>query len=145
VNDVIERLAAAMNRHDLDAAVALVHPDYRSEQPLHPDRDFVGQSQMRANWTAMFAGIPDFHAEIVRSTQDGATTWTEWSWTGARTDGQPFSMRGITLFDVQDGQIVAGRLYMEDVDQGGAGIADAVRRLSGQPPDSPAGAPPPPP
>jgi hypothetical protein len=32
---------------------------------------------MIANWEAMFAGIPDFHAEICRSIQDGDTTWSE--------------------------------------------------------------------
>jgi limonene-1,2-epoxide hydrolase len=135
MTEIIEALQAALNRHDLDAAAALVHRDYRSEQPLHPDRAFVGGAQMRANWAAMLAGIPDFHAEIVSSAQNGATTWTEWVWTGTRTDGQPFDVAGVTLFTVEDGQIVSGRLYLEDVDRTGTGIADAVERLSGQAPE----------
>ena len=45
--DLIERLAEAMNQHDLDGAVGLVHEDYRSEQPAHPGRAFVGRAQMR--------------------------------------------------------------------------------------------------
>jgi ketosteroid isomerase-like protein len=57
MSDVIERLLAAMNRHDLDVAANLFHQDYRSEQPAHPDRAFRGRAQMRANWEAMFAGI----------------------------------------------------------------------------------------
>ena len=65
MTDVIERLVVAMNAHDLDAAAGLIHEDYRSEQPAHPGRAFVGRAQMRANWEAMFAGIPDFHAEIL--------------------------------------------------------------------------------
>lgn len=134
MTDVIEALAAALNRHDLDALTALVHPDYRSAQPLHPDRAFVGQAQMHANWAAMFAGIPDFQAEILRSAQDGTTAWTEWSWTGTRTDGAAFRVGGVTLFDVVDGLIVSGRLYLEDVDDGGTGIADAVEGLSGEAP-----------
>jgi hypothetical protein len=44
----------------------------------HPGRAFAGRAQMRANWEAMFAGIPGFHAEICRSVQDGETTWAEW-------------------------------------------------------------------
>jgi hypothetical protein len=47
-----------------------------------------------ANWQAMFAGIPDFHAEILRSVQDGDTTWTEWHPSGTREDEQPFGVRG---------------------------------------------------
>jgi ketosteroid isomerase-like protein len=136
VTDVIERLAAAMNQHDLDGAVGLMHEDYRSEQPAHPGRAFVGRAQMRANWEAMFAGVPDFRAEIVGSARDGDTTWTEWRWSGTRTDGLPLEMRGVTLFETRDGQIVAGRLYMEDVERAAIGIADAVQSISGQQPRS---------
>jgi ketosteroid isomerase-like protein len=136
VTDVIERLVAAMNQHDLDGAVGLMHEDYRSEQPAHPGRAFVGRAQMRANWEAMFAGVPDFRAEIVGSARDGDTTWTEWRWSGTRTDGLPLDVRGVTLFETRDGQIVAGRLYMEDVEREAIGIADAVQSISGQQPRS---------
>jgi len=76
--DVIDRLAAAMNAHDLDAAAGFFHEHYRSEQPAHPARAFTGRAQMRANWQAMFAEVPDLHAEICRPAHDGDTTWTEW-------------------------------------------------------------------
>ena len=87
---------------------------------------------MLANWEAMLAGIPDFRAEICRSVQDRDTTWTEWRWSGTRSDGQAFQMRGVTLFKVADGQIVAGRLYLEDVEQDAIGIEQAVEDLSGR-------------
>lgn len=132
--DVVERLVSLMNQHDLPGAVALIHQDYRSEQPVHPGRAFVGRAQMEANWKAMFDGIPDFHAEVVRSVHDGETIWTEWLWTGNRSDGSPFEMRGITLFEVQQDQIVAGRLYLEEVERHDARIADAVEELSGRRP-----------
>jgi len=134
MSDVVERLAALMNAHDLRKATALLHQDYRSEQPVHPGRAFVGRAQMEANWKAMFDGIPDFHAELIRSVQDGETVWTEWHWTGSRSDGEPFEMRGITLFQVQQDQIVAGRLYLENVDRDDARIEDVVEELSGRRP-----------
>ena len=134
MTDVVDRLATAMNAHDLDAVAGLIHPDYRSEQPAHPGRVFTGRAQMLANWEAMLAGIPDFRAEICRSVQDRDTTWTEWRWSGTRSDGQAFQMRGVTLFKVADGQIVAGRLYLEDVEQDAIGIEQAVEDLSGRPP-----------
>ena len=132
--DVIDRLVVAMNAHDLDAVAGLIHEDYRSEQPAHPGRAFVGRAQMRANWAAMFAGIPDFRAEICRSVQDGDTTWSEWHWSGTRSDGQIFEVRGVTLFQIGDDQIVAGWLYVEDVERDDAGIEDAVEALSGRRP-----------
>jgi len=82
----------------------------------------------------MFAGIPDFRAEICRSVQAGDTTWTEWRWSGTRGDGQAFEMRGVTLFEITDNQIVAGWLYLEEVEQKVAGIEQAVEVLSGRRP-----------
>jgi hypothetical protein len=82
----------------------------------------------------MFAGVPDFHAEICRSVQDGETAWTEWHWSDTRSDGSAFAMRGLTLFEIADDQIVAGRLYMEEVEQDVAGIEQAVQALAGRRP-----------
>ena len=132
--EVIDRLVRAMNAHNLDTAAALFATDYRSSQPAHPGRAFTGRAQMRANWAAMFAGIPDFRAELLRSVDDGQLTWSEWRWSGTRTDGQPFEMRGITLFEIANEMIVAGWLYLEDVGGELLGIDDAVEKLSGQRP-----------
>jgi ketosteroid isomerase-like protein len=134
VSDVIELLAEAMNRHDLEAAAGLMHEDYRSEQPAHPGRAFIGRAQMHANWEAMFAGIPDLRVALLRSVLDGDTAWTEWRWSGSRTDGQSVDIRGVTLFQIRGGQIVAGWLYMEDVDDGTVGIEQAVESRSGAQP-----------
>jgi len=134
MTDVVDRLAAAMNAHDLNVVAGLIHLEYRSEQPAHPGRAFTGRAQMLANWEAMLAGIPDFCAEICRSVHDGDTTWTEWRWSGTRGDGQAFEVRGVTLFEVADGQIVAGRLYLEDVERDVVGIEQAVEDLSGRRP-----------
>jgi len=38
------------------------------------------------------------------------------------------------LFEVDEDQIVVGRLYLEDVDRGDGGIAEAVQELSGRRP-----------
>lgn len=133
--EVMAQLTAAINDHDLDRMVALFHPDYDSRQPAHPGRTFTGREQVRANWGAMFGGVPDFRAEVVRSAQDGDTNWTEWAWHGTRTDGAPFEVRGVTLFEVRDGLIVAGTLYVEDVEQEAVGIEDAVEGMSGTRPE----------
>jgi ketosteroid isomerase-like protein len=134
MSEVIASLTAALNAHDVEAAAALMHEDYRSEQPAHPGRSFVGRAQMHANWQAMLAGIPDFHAELIRSIDDGDMTWCEWSWSGKRGDGQEIQVRGVTLFEIRNGMIVAGRLYMEDVESA-TSIEEDVENMSGQRPD----------
>jgi hypothetical protein len=130
VTDVLERLRDAQNAHDLDAFVACFEPDYRSEQPVHPGRSFVGSEQVRKNWAEVFAGVPDFRAELLRSAWAGDTGWAEWHWYGTRADGTRLAMRGVTIFGIHDDRIAWGRLYLEDV-QGGQGIDQAVQHMAG--------------
>ena len=128
--EVVERFHIAMNQHDLEAFLACLGPQYRSEQPAHPTRDFAGREQVEKNWSALFEGIPDFRAELLATATEGDTLWAEWHWTGARANEAPLDMRGVTLFEIKNGQIVSGRLYMEEVEETGADIRETVRRLS---------------
>ena len=130
--DLFERLVAAQNAHDIDAFVSCFAPDYSSEQPAHPDRAFVGSDQVRKNWSAMFAGVPDFHADLVDSATDGSTAWGEFEWRGTKSDGSELHSCGVIIGTVRDGRLTAARLYMEDVEEAGRGIDAAVQRLSGR-------------
>src|SRR5262245_45613763 len=129
--EVLERLRQALNRHDLGGFVACFSPEYRSEQPAHPNRGFGGREQVEKNWAALFSGMPDFHAELVATAADGETVWAEWRWSGTRGGESPLEMSGVTLFGVKDGLIVWGRLYMEEVEAAGKDIDATVRRLAG--------------
>ena len=131
--EVLARLDVAMNARDLAAFVACFDENYESDQPAHPDRHFRGRAQVERNWATMFAALPDFHAEIIRSAVDGDTIWVEWRWTGARVDGTRLDARGACVFGVRSGRLTWGRLYMEDV-EAGTGIDDAVRSLAGREP-----------
>ena len=128
----VERLHHAMNEHDLEAFLACFDAHYRSEQPAHPTRGFGGRKQVEKNWSALLGGIPDFHAELLATATEGDTVWSEWHWTGTRrANDTPLDMRGVTLFEIKNGRIVSGRLYMEDVEEAGADIDETVRRLAG--------------
>lgn len=128
MGEVTNRLLAAMNAHDVDAFVACFAADYRSEQPAHPGRAFQGSDQVRVNWTSVFAGVPDFHAEIILSTStDDGVEIGEWRWRGTHTDGSPFEMGGVILLGIEDARIAWGRLYMEPVERYGADIDRMVQ------------------
>jgi ketosteroid isomerase-like protein len=131
-----DRLLAALNAHDLDAFVACFAPDYRSEQPAHPSRAFEGRDKVRENWASVFAGVPDFRAELLLSavTDDGVEIG-EWNWRGTHTDGSPFAMRGVTLMGIDGEHIAWGRLYVEPIERDGAGIDQMVRETY-RPPDA---------
>jgi ketosteroid isomerase-like protein len=129
---VVERLADAMNAHDIDAFVACFAEDYDSAQPAHPDRAFSGAAQVRENWSAVFAGVPDFAAELVRVAVDGDIAWSEWRWHGVQSDGDALDMAGVIILGVRDGLIAWARLYVELVEQAGRGIDAAVRDIAGE-------------
>jgi hypothetical protein len=122
-----ERLHVAMNNHDVDAFAACFADTYRSEQPAHPSRAFVGRDQVRRNWTSVFAGVPDLTAEILVATTAGGVEMTEWVWSGGHTDGSRFEMRGVTVLGISDGLISWGRLYMEPVERDGDDIEAMVQ------------------
>ena len=128
---VVMRLHEAMNAHDIEAFVACFAEDYDSAQPAHPDRAFRGREQVRANWSAVFTGVPDFRAELVRVDAVGDTAWSEWHWEGTQTDGGRLDMAGVIVFGVRDGRFAWARLYVEPIEQGGAGIDAAVRDMAG--------------
>lgn len=128
--EVLERLHTAMNHHHLDTFLECFDANYQSAQPVHPDRGFSGREQVRKNWAAIFGGVPDFQAKLLSSTAEGDTAWAEWQWTGTRADGSRLDMRGVTLFGIQDGRITWGRLYMEPVQEPGAGIDSAVTEFA---------------
>jgi hypothetical protein len=93
---IMNRLLSAMNAHDLDAFVGCFAAEYESQQPAHPGRAFRGSDQVRKNWEGVFAGVPDFRAELVVGavTNDGVELG-EWRWQGTHTDGSSFGMHGV--------------------------------------------------
>jgi len=126
----MERLLTAQNQHDLDAFVDCFDPDYQSEQPVYPARGFGGREQVRKNWSVIFRSTPDFRSELLHAATDGDSVWAEWHWFGTRTDATRFEMRGVTICGIRNDRIQWMRLYMEQVQEAGAGIDATVRSLT---------------
>ena len=122
---VLERLHTAMNRHDLEAMLECFDPDYRSEQPLHPNRGFSGKEQVRKNWSRMLDSFPDFEAQLLGHVSSEGTVWSEWRWSATG-----LNMRGVTLLGVDEDCTVWGRLYMEPVEEGGDDIDESVHSIT---------------
>ncbi len=116
---VAERLLNAQNEHDMDAILACVSPEYRSETPLHPARNFIGREAVRRNWETIFDTIPDYEGEYLRIVEDGDTVWAEVRYTGTRTDGTDVTYGGVYIFGIVDDQIDWGRIYLEPIETGG--------------------------
>lgn len=131
MHETVARLRDAINRHDVARMAEVFSPDYRSEQPAHPNRGFGGRDQVVTNWTAMFAGMPDFSAEVVSEGTADRTVWSEWVWRGSRGDGSALHMRGVIVLGPDDtGRIEWARLYMEPVEEGGDDINQTMQQLT---------------
>ena len=114
---LFEQMIQAANRHDLDAMVAYFDPDFRSEQPLHPERAFSGPAGVRKNWGFFFMTVPDLRVEILGVVEEGGTVWAELRLLGTQTDGKKFVQRGVILEGIQAEQIIWARVYVEPVQE----------------------------
>jgi hypothetical protein len=113
---------AAINRRDLARFLTFFDAAYRSEQPLHPERNFSGVERVATNWRANLAAMADLHWELLGLTSQGDVVVAELSWSGTRSNGEIWREQGVILYAVHKAQIVAGRLYMEPVEGLPSGI-----------------------
>jgi ketosteroid isomerase-like protein len=131
--DAVNRIFEATNAHDVDSLTRCFAEDYVNETPLHPSRGFRGRNQVSKNWTAIFHGVPDIRAEIVRSAYDGNEAWVECEMSGTRRDGTTHLMRGVIVFQVGSGLMSSARFYLEPVDTEDLSVDQAVASLTGAP------------
>ena len=114
---VFERMIQAANRHDLEAMVACFAPDFRSEQPFYPERNFTGQAGVRKNWSFFFSTIPDFQVEVLSEAVEGDIVWAELNYHGTQVDGKKHLTRGVTISGIQGEQIVWAKLYIVTIQE----------------------------
>jgi ketosteroid isomerase-like protein len=125
---VIDRLMKATNAHDVDAIVDCFSPDYVNQTPVHPERGFTGNEQVRRNWTAILGAVKDVEASVMRMVVDGDTVWTEQAHRGHRADGSVHEMAGMVIFGVADDLITWARFSLEPVQAGGGDVNEMVAR-----------------
>lgn len=124
---LIERLERATNDHDLNALVDCFSVDYLNQTPVHPQRGFTGQDQVRKNWRQIFAAVPDLRAVLLRTAVSGDEVWSEWEMAGTRSDGTAHLMRGVIVFGVAGGRARWARFYLEPVQDGSGDVNAAIR------------------
>ncbi|MFD1687582.1 nuclear transport factor 2 family protein [Halobellus litoreus] len=115
---IVKRVVEAQNDHDLEGMLEWIAPDYQTETPLHPERNFTGHDQVRETWETVFRTTPDFEATLLNLVEDGTTVWAEFRYSGTQIDGTPLDMWGVIIFEVEDGQLARGRVYLEPSEAG---------------------------
>ena len=128
----VRRMFSATQRRDLDAMLAEFADDYVNITPNHPARSFTGSAQVRKNWSALFAGIPDMTVTVLDSaTGTGRKVWVEWGSRGTRLDGSAVEQAGVAIFSVRSDRIAAVRFYLEPVEKDTADVNAAVQAVTG--------------
>ena len=111
--DLLQEVADAFNRHDLEAIMAAFSEDCVFESPRGPDpwgKRFVGKGEVREGLAARFAGIPDVHYGDDAHFVSGNRGVSEWTLTGTTTDGERIEVRGCDLWSFDDD----GRIARKD-------------------------------
>ena len=107
--DVLTRLLAAFNAHDLDRIMTFFTDDCVFDSPRgeHPGGTrFEGPAAVREGLGQRFRGLPDVHyGDDEHWVSDGHGV-SRWLLTGTTPDGQRVEVRGCDLFDLaEDGRI----------------------------------------
>ena len=105
---ILREVAAAFDRHDLDAIMAYFVDDCVFETPRGDEawgRRVEGRDAVRAAFADRFAGIPD-----VRYTDDshfvaGDRGLSEWLLSGTTMDGQRIEVRGCDIWTFRGDKI----------------------------------------
>ena len=129
LESLLLKLKNAFNTHDIESLIDCFDESYSSEQPVHPDRTFQGQEQVKKNWASNFNEMPDFSALLLGHAISHNSIWAEWEWQGTRQDKTRLLMRGVMIMGVEDGKIKWARLYVEPVQIDGKGIEAAVEEV----------------
>lgn len=111
---MLQEIAAAFDRHDLDAIMAHVADDAVFEAPRGPEawgRRAIGAEAVREAFAARFAGIPDVRYQQDDHFVDGDRGASEWTLSGTTTDGQRLEVRGCDLWTFRDGKVVKKDSY----------------------------------
>jgi ketosteroid isomerase-like protein len=118
--EMLEAIADAFNRHDVDGVMSFFTDDCVFEGPRGPEpcgRRLVGADAVRDGIAARFGGIPDVH-------YGEATHWvaadrgvSEWTLTGTTIDGERLELRGCDLWTFRDGRVARKDSYWKLVER----------------------------
>ena len=121
--ELLEKMRAALDAHDLDTFVGYFREDYVGERPRHPGSPMSSREDVRRNWAEVIGDVPDLRVEIPAAVADGNTIWSEWRAYGTARSGSMLELRGVIIFGIQDGQVAWSRMYLEPVEQDGLSLS----------------------
>jgi ketosteroid isomerase-like protein len=105
------------NNHDLDTLMACMTDDCVFEASAGSDvcgTRSLGQQEVRAAFSEVFATFPDAQWHGARHFAAGERGVSEWTFTGTRVDGARFEVNGCDLLTFRDGKIAIKNSYRKN-------------------------------
>lgn len=111
---VVERFNDALNRQDLAAVLSLLHDDtvFENTSPQPDGTRYVGRDAVAAFWRTWMAGNPGARFETEEMIVTGDRAVVRWVYRKLR-QGQPWHLRGVDVFTVRDGKVLAKLSYVK--------------------------------
>ena len=112
--EFLQSFAEAFNAHDITGIMSHMTDDCVFEASAGPDFDgekFTGQEQVKKAFQNVFATFPDAHWGDSKHFISGNRGFSEWIFTGTRSDGTKVEVTGCDLFTFRDGKIAVKNSY----------------------------------
>lgn len=117
---LIDEIAAAFNRQDVDAIAGYFAPEGEFLFPNGPDpwgRRLVGRDAIRDALAKRFAVIRDMSWESIRRWGNGDMAVSEWVVRGTTEAGEKIEYFGCDLWELSNGKIVKKDTYWKIVNK----------------------------
>lgn len=108
---MFHQFVAAVNRHDVDALVALMHPDHLFVDSL--GNRAQGAGTMRAGWQGYFTMCPDYWIRVDQSIAEGGTVLAVGE-AGGTIDSVPWRIPAAWKAVVGDGLMLEWRVFADN-------------------------------
>jgi ketosteroid isomerase-like protein len=110
----VERFNEAFHRHDADGLALLLTDDtvFEDTSPAPDGRRIEGKAAVVEFWRRWFGRNPDARFEAEEMIVSGNRAVVRWVYRKMR-NGQPWHLRGVDVFTVREGKVVAKLAYVK--------------------------------
>jgi ketosteroid isomerase-like protein len=115
--EFLQSFADAFNAHDIKAIMSHMTDDCMFEASAGPDFDgekFNRQQQVKDAFEDVFKTFPDAHWGNTQHFVSGNRGFSEWIFTGTKSDGNKIEVTGCDLFTFKDGKIAIKNSYRKN-------------------------------
>jgi ketosteroid isomerase-like protein len=116
-DNFLQSFVDAFNAHDVKAIMAHMTDDCVFEASAGPDANgekFTGQEQVKKAFENVFAMFPNAHWSHPKHFVLENRGFTEWIFTGTKSDGSKVEVTGCDLFTFKNGKIAIKNSYRKN-------------------------------